>query len=56
MTTATLDQPIALAKPKKKVQPVHVHIYRRVPKSERTDRMKFVCGMFKCECGDWYWL
>lgn len=34
----------------------HVHDHVKVPKGERTDRMRFVCAMFRCECGNWYWL
>ncbi len=30
----------------------HIHEYRKVPKSERTDRLHFVCTMMRCECGD----
>lgn len=37
-------------------EPEHVHDYRKVPKSERTDRLTFVCAMFRCECGDWYYM
>jgi hypothetical protein len=33
----------------------HVHDYRKVPNGERTDRLRFVCSMFRCAgCGDSY--
>lgn len=34
--------------------PIHEHEYRRVPKGERTDRLRFVCTMYRCSCGDSY--
>lgn len=30
----------------------HVHDHKRVPKSERTDRLKFTNTIYRCECGD----
>lgn len=36
-------------------QPQHVHDYREVPRNERTDRLRFVCAMYRCiGCGDSY--
>jgi hypothetical protein len=35
----------------------HVHNYVQVPNGERTDRMRFVCRLYKCtSCPDWYWV
>lgn len=33
---------------------IHEHTYERVPNSERTDRLRFVCSRFECVCGDYY--
>jgi hypothetical protein len=30
----------------------HVHQFRRVPKSQRTDRLTFVCTLYRCVCGE----
>lgn len=31
----------------------HEHLYTiRVPKNERTDGLRFVCALYRCECGD----
>lgn len=29
----------------------HVHDMQRVPKNQRTDRLIFVCSMYRCACG-----
>src|SRR6185503_3259176 len=32
----------------------HVHSFREVPNSQRTDSLRFACTMKACDCGEWY--
>lgn len=51
----SLRHPILRSLTEADTEPEHVHSYLEVPRSERTDRLKFVCTMKRCAgCGDTY--